>query len=621
MAQLSAMTAQNTAAAGVQINQNVVAPMQAASAATQNLIRDIGDLGKDIQNIPEPPLSAFGVNDPSGGASLGGARSALRAGGFLLGAEAGGGALRAAGQAVTLGSVFGVVGVAAAGLAIGLRALTSAEQAATDAAKARLDIERQVAHEVGDLTTKQIQERRDAAQKSLVIDQDVARQQLASSLEYKLSFISDPLKLAASIAGLDAQTNAWNDEIAQNNVAIAKDKATIDAYTAALNTNAGAAATAAVAEEVRSKQQVTDANRAVEISKMTSDQRQQQAAEENNEIKVIGEYIKTHHLSAAAVQELTDKQYALIADVQMLTDATDGYADALARVAQRADAVNSLFDALTAEGEAEQKVAQARQDVADAATEHADKLRQIDADEADKEAADRAKSAQQAEDDQAKHLQKLADIDAQYAADHEAAVGNRDALANYQAAQKRDKDTTKENDAYALQEQQLAAHLADQLVQDQAAQQKQIDAENASYRARNGQLIRALNDAQVEESRAAGRALAYQRQANDTQLNERIRANNVIETVQQAANIVAQNVQVVHNNAMANIAYAGGALLEQIFAATMTRLAALAADPFAGAVASGTNPDPFAGAHASAENFVRGIVNSQVARMQKDASR
>jgi hypothetical protein len=390
----------------------------------------------------------------------------------------------------------------------------------------------------------------------------------------------------------------------------------------------------------RGKQQVSDADRAVAISNMTADARKTQADAENNEVVVIGEYINAHHLSAAAVTELTNKQYDLIADVQMLTDVTHSYADSLADVQQRADAVKNMFDAITKEGEAMQKVAADQQAIAGAASDHADKLREIATTEQDKELQDRQKAAQQLEDDTAKHLQKLADISNQAASDHEADVGNRDALANYKDAQKADQAAQKENAAFTLQEQQQQAHLADTLAADAAAEQKQLASENSSYAKRNAQLVVSLNNDQVLESRAAGLELAYQRQANDAQLTARIQANAVVATVDQSAHAVRLNAEIAHQNAMSSAAYYGAATIETAFIQLMQRVVQIVGGALSsgggfglhntgGNSLSGGNNSGLPSYYESAGAFspfpttsvIQQIVNAQINNMIREANR
>lgn len=621
----------------------IAASQQAVATANNQTAQSFNAVAVAVQGAIDAEDSASkarqaaflaGGGDSGGGSGLGGLRSGLRAGGFLLGSEAGGGVVRGLSQLVTLGSAFGVVGVAAGAAALAVRGYTDSLQASTERAKAFGDaLEKAFSSTSGGIADFQQQTQAQIAADTAVRDAlkklaDAAQPQLAANLDNASQSIANFLNKAAGDGDLvkpvqDASISqeAYNAQVEDYNKKIQLAQIALDAYNAALGTNIVLTNDAAAADKKIDASQLELAHASADAMNMTADARRKEADSIEAHITALEEAKNDYYITGAAADTLNAEINSLENRLVAITDTTHSWADTLADIQQRADAVDNLFDANTKLGEAMQKTAAAEQDVTDAATEHADKLRGIAADEADKEAADRQKAAQQAEDDQAKHLQRLAEIDAQYNADHEAAVGNRDALANYQAAQKRDKDTSKENDAYTLQEQQLQAHLDDQLTQDRAAQQKQIDAENASYAKRNAQLIQALNTAQVEQSRAAGLALAYQRQANDAQLNERIRANAVVETVQQAANIVAQNIQVVHHNAMANIAYAGGALVEQIFAGTMARLAALAADPFAGATASGSNPNPFAGARAGADNYIRGIVNNQVARMMADANR
>lgn len=613
------------------INTGVVAPMQNASAATQNLIRDIGDLGRDIQSIPEPPLSAFGIDDgtDSGGTSGGGIRGlrgGFRATAGLLGAEAGGGAFRSAGQIVALTSVLGPLGIVAGGAALALRAVTTAQQEETDALKANLDVQRQVAHEIDGMTTQDIIAKRDAAQKALEIDREVAGQQLANSLVYKLSIINDPIKFGASIAGLDAQTNAWNDEIAKNNVAIAADQAQVKAFSDAINSNASAAADAAAAQSIFAKQKFNDDQLRQKVDQEDAAQRQTRIAELQREIAINREDAQIYAGNHDAVVLLGEEYLKLTRELEFTSEVTDTYADKLKKEADQKQAITNYFDALTAESDAIQKTMAAQQDLVTAASDHADKLAQIQQNEQDKEAADRQKAAQQAEDDQAKHLQKLADISNQAAADHEADVGNRDALANYKDAQKADQQTQKENDAYTLQEQQLQTHLAEQLQSEQAAEQKSQNQENTSYTKRYNQLLQALNDAQVAQSRADGLALAYQRQANQQQLNQQVQHQNDSILSQAVSNAIALNTEIRHQNDIRAAVYYGNASVVTAFAGLMTSLAQIATGAGLGigqAVGNLFNNGgiglPLGAPNAT--SVIQKIVNAQINNMIQEANR
>lgn len=638
IAAFNALNPQLVASAQV-INTNTVAQQSAANATVQNTsalatqatqVQDLTALYAALDEqakqaaLDQQAAADAGANaDAGGGGGLGGLRGGLRATGFLLGSEAGGQIPRAIGQAITLESAFGGVGVIVAGVALATRALTEAEQAAEKAETSRLAVLKEVAQVVATSTNNELQARLQAAQTQLQVDQQ-RRESIANTKIEVGNFLRSLVDVTIPQLDPEVQGKATALKAALNeqDAALIADQARIDAYTAAIKNNATAANDAAVRLSVMAQNQLTDDQLRQKVDQEDSAQRQTRIAELQREIAINRDDAKIHADNADTVKLLGAEYLKLTRELEFTSEVTDTYADGLKRVADQTQAVSNYFDAITAEGQAEQKTAQARQDVAAAASDHADKLREITTTEQDKETADRQKAAQTAEDDTAKHLQKLAEIDAQYHADHEAAVGNRDALANYQAAQKRDDATSKENDNYTLQEQQLQTHLDQQLLDNKAAQQKQIDAENQSYTKRHNQLVQALNNAQVEESRAAGLALAYQRQANDVQLNERIRANNVVVNTDAVAHTAQETAAVVHQNALANIAYAGGAALESIFAGTMNRLAQIAAGAsLPAAFGVNNNGGNYLTGGGNNVSTIQAIVNAQVANMIREANR
>ncbi len=653
-AQLSALSAQTFAAAGVAVNTNLVAPMQAASAATQNVIRDIRSLAdiskQEIAKLPDPSGSAFGLPDDFGVSGGGGAGSALGKArmaaialpgvGFqspiVLGLRAAELAADKTGASLSqVGLSFGIVGVALIAVKVAADAFAHSVEAGKTNLDGALQAQNNYYHAVTKLTTEQVNEDIEQRRKA-----NQALQIQINETQAALDAVRNRGGALGQLGGAIAEglgvspANQLKTQLDDLNKQFTANDLTAVRLTQGLAANAFAANDAAAAEEklAEARKAADDritqteldrAHAAADAMKMTAAERQKEADSIEAEITALEEFQATLDSGSPAAKQLNVEITDLENRLTEITGVTHSWADTLADIDQRAESVNNLFDALTKEGEAEQKVAEARQAVADAATDHADKLRSIDADEADKEAADRAKAAQQAEDDQAKHLQKLADIDKQYATDHEAAVGNRDALANYQAAQKRDDATTKENEAYALQEQQLQAHLDDQLAQDRAAQQKQIAEENASYNKRNAQLIRALNDAQVEESRAAGRALAYQRQANDAQLNERIRANNNVAAVQQNANSALVSNTIQTQSAILSAVYYGSSSVQTAFINLMGSLTQIVQSttltPYIGIGNPGGHS--LIGGAGSPDSYIRGIVDNQVARMMRDANR
>lgn len=160
---------EDAAAGKVSVEQLVdqIVQLDLTDSEVQKLTNDFARLSEEIASVPAPKLSAAasgaGEDSSGSGISLGGARSTLRAGGFLLGADAGGGSLRAIGQIATLTAVLGPVGIAAGLFAVVLRGVTENEQQAAEAAQKYIDA---LAGTSGD-TTEDLQKK---------IDQEKANQ-------------------------------------------------------------------------------------------------------------------------------------------------------------------------------------------------------------------------------------------------------------------------------------------------------------------------------------------------------------------------------------------------------------------------------------------------------------
>jgi DNA repair exonuclease SbcCD ATPase subunit len=247
----------------------------------------------------------------------------------------------------------------------------------------------------------------------------------------------------------------------------------------------------------------------------------------------------------------------LRAEYDSLSKITTSYADILKREADEkqriTDATNNYLQSVTDDIATRQAVIKAQNDITDNAKDHADKLAQIQQDEQAKEIEDRTKAASQAEDDTAKHLQKIQDIEDQYAMDHEAAVGNRDALANYKAKQTEDKALSKEEAQYSEQERTLQKHLDEQLTSERVAERKSELSENSSYTKRYNQLVSALNEAQVAESRSQGLMLAYQNQANSNRQVAEFTHQYNMAVIQQNGLTALENGYRQHLSNLANI--------------------------------------------------------------------
>lgn len=543
-------------ATGETISASLTAPLDAADASVQNLIHDIGDLGKDIQSIPEPDLSAFGVADDSGGDGSGG-------GGSSYGSMRG---LRAAGRDAGLppevsaiaqataylgpfGLVLGVVGLAtkavtdastayAASLTAEAAAYNKAQDSAATQTTAQLKAAQAV--DIANVALKQ-QESLEAARNYVnyvqanpgitipgagalaeVFKGDAGElgglKQASDDAGKALASAQDALNgVNIVLAGLPTTSNDLKSALQ----ALEKDGMEIlDAATKQLAADAHALAV----------EQEDEAARRLQIDQMTTAQRQAAIEADERQINVLTRYVGEGNLNEEALKNVAGQVTNLNADLKDMNAASGTYGDQLAAedaAKQKIlDANNNYLSAITAEDDAIQKVSEATATLAQDTVAHQTALSNLQSDYQTKVQSDQEAAEQQGEQDLQKHLQNLAQIDQQYATDHEADVGNRDALKNYQDQQKRDTDTTKEDAAFNLQENNLDNHLDQQLATEQQSYQKSEQSEDASYAKRYQQDVTALNNAQVAENRAAGLALGYQKQAQDAQTNQSLQFYN-----------------------------------------------------------------------------------------------
>lgn len=616
--------------AAVAANQNIAASYSTVASATANFSADVLTLNPQLAELIEQENAAAAAADTLAAKTdaVAASQDRLNRTGFtnsafsqrraflglgsILGSAAGGEIPRDIGQAVGLGAAFGAVGVGAGALAAGLHLVTAAEQQATDAAQRYATALNAVAGAIGGGATsadiqKQINDQK--LQQQVSLDSRNQLQRIETDYVALIHNVSEGTdeyntnlkNLNADLYDATAGQLGYKDGLGQSNLALGKAGLSVDSLDNAIKDAQGSADKAggtiaflasildsaavkandlAEADKRISDSQVAIAHDSADAMTMTADERRKEIDSIQAHITALEEAKDEYYITGAAADELNAEINGLENRMVAMQDITHSWADTLADVQQRTDAVNNLFDALTKAGEAAQNTAKAQQDLAQAVSDHNDAIHQLRTEEQDKEAQDRAKAAQSAEEDLRQHNLRLADIQKDAYRDEFTAVAERDAVAYAKAQAKAADDTAKEDARYQLQEQSLAEHLAAQLAMDQSNEQKQEVSENQSWQRRQAQLVEALNEAQVEESRAQGLALAYERQANDVQLNERIQHNYDMTSTDQTGYTQQQAAAVDHQNALANIAYAGGALVEQIFQVTMDNLAQIVRNSF-----------------------------------------
>lgn len=600
--------AQNAQMASEAMTENTVAAFTKIDTSVKTVIRDIGDLGRDIEMIPEPDIGTLpgeGGGSGSGGASgiLGSAsRAAIALPGvgfqspLVLGLRAAEKAADATGASLLqVGVAGGIVIGSLAVMKVAFDEFTKSIAEAKKTLDGALSAQTNYYHALATATSEQVREQLDGMKRirdAQKLQIEELQQAIDSAFKQEQAQFGDVGARALQASGqsasaqLQKQLDDLNKQFQENDQSITR-------FTQGLEANAFAANDATAALEQRTKIDLDYAHLVLQADSLTAEQRKEAMAQDQRNIAVLQDLIDKGGLTADANAQLSAQISDLAEHYATLKDVTSSYGDQLQREEEEkkriTEATDNYFDAVTAENEAIQKGIELENKRREAIDDHVAKLHQIAQDENEKEIADREKAASQAEDDTAKHLQRIKEIEDQYATDHEADVGNRDALANYKDRQKRDKAEQKENDTYTLQEQQLAKHLQEQLEQDRKAQQKAEQAENESYSKRYRELVQALNEQHVAESRAEQLAYAYQAQAN----------------------LHRQSLEVTHQNALLATAYQGGFLVEQAFARTMANLALIAG--------GSKDAGKIKGSAQSFDAAVRGIVNNQVATLVRSA--
>lgn len=528
--------------------------------------------------------------------------------GGIVGGQAGGELFRDASQFIQLTSTFGAAGAGAAGLALGLKALSDSEKHGEEVTKQVTDAQKAYFEAIESGSRDSIKNARDQAATALKVSQDLQSyyQQVLSQagvdINQQLGLLAPIAKIgeALGLPGATGITKGYVDALAAANTAVAQNTALLGAYDRALDASGVAARAATQAEEdlVKARdellapiadKQMKDAQLAIRANEMTDADRQKRIGEINEEIRILEARRKAQDTTVAADIELGKQEEALKNERDFLGNVTNTYAQAEANLAkQRADQLKIITDSITysqqlaeqirsatvdqttdrlaalqeerealltfipeleklapvSEDAAKQlEAAQLRlgqignnysdqltrvlpaailrsqqqltADIAKLAADSAAKIEQIQADERDKEAdaqakavSDRADAERKAEQDRQSaledHLKRVADIESSFQKDYRSAVFKRDAVAAYEAEQKRKQDLDKEqsdydervkkvDDALAEQNRVIDQRLNEQLQQARAAADKSIQQERQRLNAEANEKIAAYN--------------------------------------------------------------------------------------------------------------------------------
>lgn len=270
--------------------------------------------------------AASAQQSAGGGINFGGARSALRAGGFLLGSEAGGGSLRALGQVATLTNVLGPLGVVAAAGAIAFRALGDETKRETDLITAQIDTQREAATVIAKSTRDALTQARDAA----VI--------LLAQQKQELDRVSNtPITVNANtLLGLLTQGAIGGGEAAGVNTELEKQKALIAATTTNITEyNAALAANATITNDATAA-----VRKELELDKTTQEERDKRMAQIQRELSLLDSHIEKNDVSIDVQQQLLPQIDALNTEYQQLAGVTTTYGDTLKAVSDQLSVIS-----------------------------------------------------------------------------------------------------------------------------------------------------------------------------------------------------------------------------------------------------------------------------------------
>lgn len=471
---------------GDKIDTGLTAPLENADEKAKSLVATIHDIGLQLNALPEPNLSAFGVDESGGGdggISTGGLRSGLRAGGGLLGAQAGGGDVRAISQIVALTSSFGPAGAAAAGFALIMRESAAASEAAKNAEQARLTAEADVTTFIQTSTKEQKQQRLDALKDTYSTDLTLfaQTQQSLSSNRAQLPNPTDSSIINQLFASdFQGKAEADADSLHKLSTAMGQNQSDQELLRIAIEHGGETAADTAAKEQQiadfrkvqaeleqqRVNYQVAGAQAVLAADQMTAEQRKQQIDLDGRQVVLLRQQLEQQGLSQGAGDKIREQITGLIDQMGYLGKITDSYVDQLNEEAKAkqtlTDQTQSYLDLLTQEGKTEDAIAAQNAKITqlqdDAAAKEADALTQKNAKIADIEAQGADQREQIAQD----NADAIAKIELEAGRSEFADKANRDAVAFTQAQQKEADDLANQKKTEEKQFTTLAANLAKQ---------------------------------------------------------------------------------------------------------------------------------------------------------------
>jgi len=491
--------------------------MAEAAAALGASKSEISALANEVARLSR---SNNVVGGTSGGFDLKQGASRLAGVGALVGSQAGGAVFPAFAQVAQLGIAFGGVGVAAGVLGLALRGVTDLQQKAAESAKLYASALSQISGEVaGGATTADITESIDNLQRqknvqqesldSLALLQDEGRvrlQQFFSGMidedTFKSLIGNVNQRLSDLTGGVTTDWSEIDDALTAGQVELDKTSGSIAFYTAQLGSQALAANDAAEAAKKLADAQVEGAQQALEVDRLTKEQRDERIAQNDRDVNVLTRLIGAGGLSADAVAELAAQITELNTDTERLKGTNETYADSLAAIEARQQSINDQFDqysdAIANTGAIQEKLVGLEQDLAQARTDAAEKIGDIVAKTEDRREEIIADAGERREEIEQNTQDAIARIQRDAGREQYTAIASRDALAFAQSQQKA---------ADALTDQQKQEEK--QLAQQEKAQAKQL----ASLQKSQDEQIRSINQALDKETRLKQSAIFMQEQA------------------------------------------------------------------------------------------------------------
>jgi len=496
--------------------------MAEAAAALGASKSEISALANEVARLSR---SNNVVGGTSGGFDLKQGASRLAGVGALVGSQAGGAVFPAFAQVAQLGIAFGGVGVAAGVLGLALRGVTDAQQKAAESAKEYTSALAGTAGQTTDELKKQIEAeeaRRATLKEGLTTLEDfrdrigaqvqLYREGFATTDEYRnnianinaelYDFTGGALGAKDGLGKLVANTGDFNAVLEVSQGEVDKTTGNIAFLNTQLNSQATAAADAAAAAKALADAQVEGAQQALEVDRLTKEQRDERIAQNDRDVNVLTRLIGAGGLSADAVAELAAQITELNTDTERLKGTNETYADSLAAIEARQQSINDQFDqysdAIANTGAIQEKLVGLEQDLAQARTDAAEKIGDIVAKTEDRREEIIADAGERREEIEQNTQDAIARIQRDAGREQYTAIASRDALAFAQSQQKA---------ADAISDQQKQEEK--QLAQQEKAQAKQL----ASLQKAQDEQIRSVNQALDKETRLKQNAIFMQEQA------------------------------------------------------------------------------------------------------------